>query len=435
MRFPLAALLFLTTTLSAQTLVIEPLQPTSDDNLTITVKGSWFSRDCTPRIRDVDVDGDEIRIELATARSCNTSADRWSQAITIGAVDAGLYRVRAFIDGTLYRQATLRVADAHPPFEIYLPTAPERGGTKVSLIVPLNFCYATTCEPVSVTFGGVPSPKIEIGNQYNWLIATVPAHAAGVVDVKIANKFTSLTAEKAFLYFDEEGPADHATFRPLLFPLLFEGDGALGTHWTTQVIVANPSAEHALITQRPLDDSGFQETQSHRLAKPALNYPRGYVWLPIRDRFFTPSAALTVMETTRGSAFELPVVTEDEFTSHLTLTGIPHDPARYRVTLRVYSLDPPDPFSPFNVSVFAGGIRGNIPRGDRRLTLTREREEEPWFGMMDLRDIALTDMGIPQSADKLLKMTVGGSETRRVWAFVSVTDNETQQTRIITPLK
>lgn len=240
----------------------------------------------------------------------------------------------------------------------------------------------------------------------------------------------------AFVYFSETGPSDYSLFEPLLFPLLFEANGAGGSHWTTQLIVGQGSTTQALITQRPIDAHPYVEAQTHRIAQPTLQYARGYVWLPLRDRFLRSSAALTVRETTRGTAFELPVVRESDFKPYLQLAGIPRDP-RYRVTLRVYSLDEPNPFYPYDVEVFVAGLTTFIPRGRQELTLTRQRDEEPYFAIIpDLRSIALSNLGRPDlDRDSTLIIQVSGSPSRRIWAFVSVVDNETQQARIITPMK
>jgi hypothetical protein len=427
-------LLVLTPSIAAQRFTIEPLQPTSESVLTITVKSIW--RDlCTPDDALVTVEGSEVGIQLRTSGTNCRGYEDWEHRIDVGPLDAGLYRVRVYIDGGLYEEAPVWVMPHLPVFAIHEPVAPEAGGTEVSIITPLDFCFVQVCEPVSVTFGGVPATSIRRGTNDNWLIATVPPHAAGAVDVSVSNASRTLTVEKAFLYFSESGPSDYRLFEPILLPMVVDAPGGAGTHWTTETILANPG-QKPLITQRALDATRFVPFITYHVARPTVQYPRGYVWLPLRDRHNPYSAALTVRETSRGGAFELPVVREGDFRHTVTLLGIPRD-RRYRVSVRIYSLDPPDRVAPGPVDVFIAGMETFLPRGGPKVFLTREREEEPWFAIIpDLHAIPLSDLGRPDLVDqsRMLQVVLSNG-LQRLWAVASVVDNETQQTRIITPLK
>jgi hypothetical protein len=303
----------------------------------------------------------------------------------------------------------------------------------VNILTPFDFCYAPGCEPVSVTFGDVPGTALSHGNETNWLIATVPAHAAGAVDVKLSNRFKTITARSEFVYFGESGPSDPVMFEPVVFPLLTESDGAGGTHWKTDAIVSNGSHETQLVTQWPIDATGYVPPDTWHAVRGAASHPRGVVWLPLRETSNGVSASLTVRETTRGAAFEVPILREGAFSSNVFIAGIPRDP-RYRVTLRVYSLDNPAPFAPEPVLVTVSGLETYLPRGAATVTLARHGEDEPYFAQIDnLQTLPLSTFD-RTSPDTMLKIWISGV-AQRVWAFVSIIDNETQQARIITPLK
>ena len=414
--------------------MLKPAQPHSESNVTATIKGVWRDA-CVPSSPEVVRIGSFVRIDLTSpAGPCGAVISEWTSHATLGYFDPGLYRVGVFVNGAFYREATLRVAEENPPIGMTLTAGPEKGGLETSIITDL--CYAPQCEPVSITFGGVPATKIRQGAPSFWLIATVPPHAAGAVDVTVSNKFQSVTERAAFVYFDEDAPPDYSFFEPILFPFLAETTGGYGSRWKTEAILANFSAEVPLVTQRQIDAAGYVPTQGYRVMKNPPQYPRGLVWLPLRELGASAAAEWTVRETTHGSAFELPSVRESDFRAGvLVLAGIPRDPARYRVTLRIYSLDDPNPFLQQNIEVSVSGLETYIPRGGTHITLTRERDDEPYFAIIpDLYAIPLSDLGVPGSEDSQLKVILL-SGFQRMWAVVSVVDNQTQQTRIITPLK
>jgi uncharacterized protein (TIGR02145 family) len=55
----------------------------------------------------------------------------------------------------------------------------------------------------TITFDGVPATDVSISSDRSTITATTPAHAAGLVDVKVENFFTSDTIEEGYLYYNE----------------------------------------------------------------------------------------------------------------------------------------------------------------------------------------------------------------------------------------
>ena len=91
----------------------------------------------------------------------------------------------------------------------------------------------------TLTIGGITVPAQSGGELYP--SADAPPHAAGVVDVSIDTGFSTITAKAALIYYDPAS-ADPAVFEPILFPVSFQGPGALGSQWITEsFIYANGS--------------------------------------------------------------------------------------------------------------------------------------------------------------------------------------------------
>jgi hypothetical protein len=420
--------LLLTAPLVGQTLTITPPRPDSKTATIVKLEGIWGDS-CTPDNPVVSLLDANINIDLTTRSGlCAEVLTAWSQKVSVGPLDPGLYTVRALINHQLVRQSTLYVTDADAPFTVSVSGAPERGNLDVDLISrsdkPINVCGSQQCAPASVTFGGVPALAFEFRPPLI-IHATVPAHAAGAVDVKVTNASATYTTRSGLIYFSESAPADPALFAPILLPLIFEADGAGGTHWKTDALLVNRS-EGALVSHRSLDGTGAQYGRNHIL-QGALQYPRGVLWMPLRDVEQDAFAEVTVRETTHGSAFELPLVRERDFSDNVYLAGVPRDP-RYRVTLRIYSLEPQS--SPMNVSLHRLDSDSTIAHAT--VKLSRQGDDEPYFAVIP--DVFAIDSQLSSRFDPMMNITIdGGSQS--LWAFVSIVDNETQQARIITPLR
>ena len=431
-RVALIALMSCALTIGAQTFTISPTQPDDSSSIAIHAEGTW-PQECPPETSSIAINGFDIRVDLTTSGNCFNAWRTWATDVYLGALDAGLYNVEFFINGEPYRQLTLPVSRTEfgNPLAVWPTAAPSTGGLTVNMFVdrPSQFCL---CEPLSATFGGVPATDVKRGNEYNMIVATVPPHAAGAVDIELTNgQSQQLTLSRAFIYFDEAARPDSVMFEPLLFPLLGELDGFAGTHWKTEAVLANFSPEFPLVTQRALDAARFIAPRSRHVVSGAESRPRGVIWLPLRQRFARGTAALFVQETSRGSSFELPVVRPSDFSTNVILTGIPRD-AHHRVTVRIYSLDDPAPV-PHQVEVFANGLETTFPRAWADLNLIRMRDDEPWFAQIpDLNALAFENYERPD--DALLEVWIT-SPGQRIWAFASIIDNETQQVRIVTPLK
>ncbi|HVR42295.1 MAG TPA: hypothetical protein VMS56_02520 [Thermoanaerobaculia bacterium] len=137
---------------------------------------------------------------------------------------------------------------------------------------------------------------------------------------------------------------------------------------------------------------------------------------------------------------ELPVIRDDEvFTTSLNLFPVPTD-GGFRQTLRIYDFDA-NPTSQIRVRIydtqFGPSAAGNL-LVEEIVTLASptpngpdpERPDRPGFGQrLDLVDLYPVLAGSQYVRIEIEPMTSG----LRFWAFVSVTNNETQHVTTITP--
>lgn len=149
--------------------------------------------------------------------------------------------------------------------------------------------------------------------------------------------------------------------------------------------------------------------------------------ISLRVRDFSASA------TNWGT--ELPLVAEHESRTHVTLLDIPTDP-RYRATLRVYHWSAAGGW-PARVTVYVPD--SPAPVATFELTATEgafglgEILVQPGYAQLDLLTPEVRAAGprVRVEIDNLAAIL--SPPPPNIWAFVSVTNNETQQVTLMTP--
>jgi IPT/TIG domain len=263
-------------------------------------------------------------------------------------------------------------------------------------------CPSVTCG-VFVKFGDVFATIVE--NTAAEIVVIAPPHAAGRVDVEVNVPVTpTITLPSAYAY-EEPSPSDMVRF---LVPVVINSTGAGGTKWVSELVVHNENAE-------PLPVNGATvpplATSVMTLIPPAGSAGT-YIEVPKRlaDNV---SANVRVHDTTRDAdswGAEVPVVPETQFRRSVILLAVPAD-ARYRALLRVYGYG----------------------QGDSTVTLTFRDDDTGEF--LSSRALAL-QAGYAQIPIEGLRPRIRvqvTTETSLIWAFVSVTNNTTQQVTTITP--
>lgn len=238
----------------------------------------------------------------------------------------------------------------------------------------------------------------------------------------------------------------------VLVPLYFDKpvNGALGSVWTTQFSVYNSgsapvqlgwcsvlSDNEACVTPGTADSQIAAGATSTTLPAftPAFNNA-----VPGRQLNFETvsddqlSFGLRVADTSRGglnAGTQIPVVRErDYFQGTVRMPNVPID-SRFRLTLRVYEMG----LTASAVTVRVFDQQTNALLGSHEFQLTAPttgafRFEPAYLQLADLSSIVPTATPLPSIVRVELEPS---SKEARYWAFISITNNETQQLTVITP--
>ncbi|MBV8544309.1 MAG: hypothetical protein JO088_06145, partial [Acidobacteria bacterium] len=318
------ALLLLTTAAAAETIRFDPPNPTGSRSVDAIVTGVWPNA-CLPLVKSVVIAATTVTLHFDATPPpgvlCAQSTGPYTRTFHMGIVPPGGYTVILVADAgstsTELARAPLIVRDAET-LNIFTYAVPITGGS-IGLSNPFFLTGAT------LTIGDVTVPAN--GNIDGALFADAPPHAPGVVDVTVNSKFGTLTSKAALIYYDPAA-ADPAVFEPILFPVSFQGPGALGSQWLTESFIsANVSQA---FFRDPLPCSGCSQRFSPG-SKQLINdgNPWGHVLYALRGTTDTLSFASRIHDISRQSqtaGTEVPVVREHDFRGQLRFMNLPGDP-------------------------------------------------------------------------------------------------------------
>ena len=315
-------------------------------------------------------------------------------------------------------------------------SAPAAGGTEV-VITGSGFATCEICSPPTppgVFFGGTPAPLTVLVNA-NTLRVTLPAHLPKTVSVSVQQHNGFKTLPDAFTF---TGTIEEA-FDRVLLPLFTEPvDGAFGSRFVTQLRVANssgtePARLFGLLPYCPLSACIFTDPteQPYEIEVNGSHTPDAYHYIGRPGLFlYIPKSSpridmnLRVFDETRDAfnfGTEMPVVYYDrEFTDQpIKLLGVPLDP-RFRNTLRVYSTQDISVTVEFNDQLHLVTLRPGINVLDP--AYAQFSEFPTGSGTMDVT--IAPHVGIPPPPVL---------DSPKIWAFISVTNNDTQLITTISP--
>ena len=368
--------------------------------------------------------GATIVLEFQPQTGGPTAPSETGDRIFLGRLAPGTYNLIVREQGgATAAQRTLVVRDR--PFFL----APHIGGEGTEVAIGLPFGS-------EVRFGDVAVPLRQSAD--GAIIAIAPAHAAGLVDVTVVTEAGTLTYEDAFRY----GPANDDDFERVLLPATLTGAGAHGSEWHSDVIVRN-DGPIAIET----DPSIYVDLDSPILpiglsAIPAGKYARfpettrdggAFLYIPREtSRYLSYSSHIVDRSrSTTDLGSEVPVVHSTDTAAKLVLPQVRIGQG-FRARLRIYDFDAePSRFATVIVRGEDGATHQFVT------TITAEGfacpttpclRPTPGFATLDLsafealRNVRVADITIqtfPRDA--------------RLWAFVSVTNNDTQRVTIYTP--
>jgi IPT/TIG domain-containing protein len=333
-------------------------------------------------------------------------------------------------------------------FSISPESGPSSGGTVVTIKGDFS------AGPYNVVFGSIPAPSFSKIDAQT-LTATTPAHLPGKSTVVVTQEDVFGPGFLDFTFQDGVPEAFERILLPLLTPPV---KGAFGSEFQTSFAAwnANPqgfahlfglesACNICLLPPVPpeqlidvplvvLPESGLENL----LLGPVIpsGTPGRFIYVPAEE-VTDLGTDLRVHDITRAAlnlGTEIPVVRSREFvsTERLVLTNVPIDP-RFRSTLRIYAA------AATNVVVtFLSGARVGPPQRIERVLHLEAGHHlfEPAYAAVSDFPAFLTGT-LPITVTVVQPWSPFGSppqpEPPPMWAFISVTNNETQAITTITP--
>jgi hypothetical protein len=310
------------------------------------------------------------------------------------------------------------------PWSITPSKGPTTGGTTVTIK------GAFGSWPYGVIFGGVwAESAIRVDD--DTIVTVTPPHLAGRVEVTVFEGDIYLSTPLTYTY---EGPVPVESFARVLLPVFIPpAHGAGGAQWWTDLtLVAKPGREatvHGLVqdcvvlcVEPPGSPITIAELRPLHELNLQPNGTPGRFFYVLKDELRNFSAHLRAFDVSREATnygTELPVVNFDtESDSVITLASVPTDP-RFRNLLRVYS------DLAIDVTIKAGDVEETL-----HLEGTTDNHA-PAYGAWanfpsGVGPITVTVTAHPPIGDPPLP---GG----KIWAFATVTNNDTQAITTVTP--
>lgn len=297
-------------------------------------------------------------------------------------------------------------ADHFDVFTISPTSGPSDGGNTVTLSG--NFDNW----PYGVVFGHIPAISVERVDEHT-IVAVVPPNLPGRVNVRVF-QYDLLRGNAMGYTYEGDVPESLERFLvPIYVPPV---KGAYGSEFRTDFRAREKEPTGIVLFGVHTRDSDVLS-----LGHSPLGYgPRRFVYDGTPGRFFYVndehaqkfSTNLRVYDTSQADenhGTEIPVVHESEFDQRLLLLGIPTDP-RYRSTLRIYGVTP-------------GAVTVKVGETEP-VTLYLK-------GAADVYEPAYAQFTAFPIGTETLDVQIESESA--VWAFVSVTNNETQLISTITP--
>ena len=313
-------------------------------------------------------------------------------------------------------------------------------------------CIDITGCPVQVFAGNIPAYVREIHPTY--LVVYINPNTNGEepvpfgtrVPIRVVVPGKGEATWPQFTFYDTANSIENYT--QYLVPVTGEViAGANGSRWTGELTLFNAWLYRGVILG-PFNEPGHlspvlpMETDlgPRRTEKPTL-YGSGagggaFIYIP-NPLVWAVQKSLRVRDLSQNASSwgtELPVVPATDASTFVTLLDVPTDP-KYRATLRIYHWSGGEEGS--EVSVYAPNREEPIARYNVRATSVNAFDDPaplyPAYAQIDLLTPAI------RAAGPTVRVEIDNYASRvsppppPIWAFISITNNETQQVTAITP--
>jgi len=331
--------------------------------------------------------------------------------------------------------------------EVTPASGPSSGGTLVA-ITGSGFEREVQCLlpcPTTVLFGNIEVPVKGAGP--SGVVAVSPAHAPGPIDitVNVPGKAPA-TRSNAFTFT----PGLDDRYESVLLPIYLDSvaDGAFGSRWKTDLWMRNNGSESAALAGWPCDGACppvFPWTYSFSGGHSLHNLPPlsgagdgnpSRVLYVTKEEAAHMSFRLRFADLSRSAidgGVEMPVIRQSEMLeASAQLFDVPLVPS-FRAMLRVYETAYPS--SRFRLNIYAQA-EGDLTPAVHTFELTSASaytgplRPKAGYVQFDLSGLLRQQPAWPQNVRIEIEPLTPGS---RYWAFVSITNNDTQVVTLVTP--
>jgi hypothetical protein len=427
------SLLFPLSVFAQPSIAFDPPDPTSRTPVyahirTITSQCAVVSTNVARngRLISITLITDPVCYEIPTLHPLDTTVD-------LGAVPPGIYEVVVGRDALLLAlaKATLTVKENAPAFEVR-PNAITTSETIRIAGDALTICNPT-CDPVVVRFGDRTANVVSISA--NEVSVIPPALEPGTYDVTVSHGGISRSSTAAF-HVQRTGDLkpDPAFYEPILLPVFLGGPGSFGAQWRTDVAMHN-GAEFPWLTPYSSIFTARPQAKADVVASSSDGRtPAGIIeWAPRQAAALADFSLivrdLSISATDLGT--EVPVVREkDLFARSFSILNVPTAPGS-RITLRIFDVEGP---RRINVRIYA--VRAN---GNSELFVNQPYTlgAQPSFrggGAFIFNDLLAVFPNLANQGPLRIEIVPEDvNDVRSMWAFVSVTNNDTQHVTVISP--
>lgn len=315
------------------------------------------------------------------------------------------------------------------------------GGTNVVITGTGFNDNCIICSPpfggLSLYFGTTRVTELKLINPTK-IEAVAPPHPPGPVSITIHQMDGSdpndFTLPNAFTYTGDDWMTD---YEPVLFPIFTPPvKGAFGSEFHTTARAVSRGAAFDIFgvdTNCTLIDPPILPDNPYRIGATETQLPTTcsqtvgrlfFVPTEHADDFVGNLRVTDVSKQSESHGVEIPVVRLDDFTTKkIILMGVPVD-ARFRNTLRIYGLEGGAQF----VNVTMNGVTRTVP-----LQQSDDLYEPSYAQFTAFPTADQLPAGQDTVTVTIDQPTNGVVPPTAVWAFVSVTNNDTQQITLVTP--
>jgi hypothetical protein len=329
----------------------------------------------------------------------------------------------------LFSLLACTAAAQQPGFTITPNHGPVAGGTEIRITSRDDLGQW----PYGVIFGSTHVPAVLADS--HTLLATTPAHLPGTVPVTIFQYDIGLATDLTFTF---QGDAEDAFDRLLLPVFVPPIRGAFGSEFRTDLRMSLDRTSTAPVPIYGLmdpkiygEDTPWELDHDSRdlRVEEGFGNPGRFLYVP-KGRSKNLLRNLRAYDVSRASSnygTQIPIVPASEFAadgyeSRIGIIGVPTSPP-FRSKLRIYGT--PVFGVTLDVEIEMHGVTET-----RRVSLASDGNPYvPAYAELDLPDGGIVNVWISISAPRISAPPPAPD----IWAFVAVTNNETQHITTITP--